>query len=410
MSLVAGQSLGPYTIVAPLGSGGMGEVYRAHDNRLNRDVAIKVVPPSVAGNPEALARFERESRAIAALSHSNILTIYDVGQSNGYPYSVMELLEGETLGARIAHGPMPVRKAVDIAAQIARGLAAAHDKQIAHRDLKPENVFLTPTGGVKILDFGLARNTAEPSEFTRFDSPTMAPATAPGTVLGTVGYMSPEQVRGEPADHRTDVFSLGCVLYEMLTGQRAYRRETAAETMSAILRDDPPDPGTLNVNVPPAVLRTLRRCLEKRPQERFESARDLAFALESSVDSSSTSAGPPLLPVRNRRWLAAATVALVLGTVIGVAGARLMRIGSTAALDTAGAQFRRLTFDKGTIRDGRFTPDGQSIGYGARVEWSAAEDLHGPRTRRADDLQHRRICSGAGPGTCGRRRPGPVDL
>ena len=363
--LQSGVRLGPYEILGPLGTGGMGEVYRARDSRLDRDVAIKVVPPSVAGNPEAVARFERESRAVAALSHPNILAIYDVGQSNGHPYSVMELLEGETLGARIAHGPMPVRKAVDIAAQIARGLAAAHDKQIAHRDLKPENVFLTPTGGVKILDFGLARSTAEQSELTRVESPTMAPATTPGTVLGTVGYMSPEQVRGEPTDHRTDVFSLGCVLYEMLTGQRAYRRDTAAETMSAILRDDPPDPGTLNVNVPPAVLRTLRRCLEKRPQERFESARDLAFALESSVDSSSTSAGTALPPVRHRRWLGAATVALVLGTIIGVAGARVMRIGSIAALDSAGAQFRQLTFDRGTIRDGRFTPDGQSIVYGA---------------------------------------------
>jgi hypothetical protein len=362
--LQSGVRLGPYEILGPLGTGGMGEVYRARDSRLDRDVAIKVVPPSVAGNPEAVARFERESRAVAALSHPNILAIYDVGQSNGHPYSVMELLEGETLGARIAHGPMPVRKAVDIAAQIARGLAAAHDKQIAHRDLKPANVFLTPTGGVKILDFGLARRTAEPIELTEAPT-TMSPATTPGTVLGTVGYMSPEQVRGEPTDHRTDFFSLGCVLYEMLTGQPAYRRNTAAETMSAILRDDPPDPGTLNVNVPPAVLRTLRRCLEKRPQERFESARDLAFALESSVDSSSTSAGTALPPVRDRRWLGAATVALVLGTIIGVAGARVMRIGSIAALDPAAAQFRRLTFDKGTIRDGRFTPDGQSIIYGA---------------------------------------------
>ncbi len=167
MSLSTGQSLGPYTIVAPLGAGGMGEVYRARDARLNRDVAIKVVPPAVAGNPEALARFERESRAVAALSHPNILTIFDVGQSNGHPYAVMELLEGETLRARIAHGPLPVRKAVEIAAQIARGLAAAHDKQIAHRDLKPDNVFLTPTGGVKILDFGLARNTSEQSDLTR---------------------------------------------------------------------------------------------------------------------------------------------------------------------------------------------------------------------------------------------------
>jgi len=363
--LQSGAWLGPYEVIAPLGAGGMGEVYRARDSRLNRDVAIKVVPPSVSENPEARARFERESRAVAAISHPNILTIYDVGQSNGHPYAVMELLEGETLGARIALGPVPARKAVDIAAQIARGLAAAHDKQIAHRDLKPENVFLTPTGGVKILDFGLARSTAEQSELTRAESPTLAPATAPGTVLGTVGYMSPEQVRGEPTDHRTDIFSLGCVLYEMLTGHRAYRRDTAAETMSAILRDDPPDPGTFNVNVPPAVLRTLRRCLEKRSQERFESARDLAFALESSVDNSSTSAGTALPPVRDRRWLIAASVALVVGTVLGFAGARVLRTGSTAALDSTGPQFRQLTFDKGTIRDGRFTPDGQSVVYGA---------------------------------------------
>ena len=362
--LASGTRLGPYEVIAPLGSGGMGEVYRARDSRLNRDVAIKIIPPSVAEHPEALARFERESRAVAALSHPNILTIYDVGQSNGQPYAVMELLEGETLGARIGHAPMPVRKAVDIAAQIARGLAAAHDKHISHRDLKPENVFLTSTGSVKILDFGLARGGAEPSELTRFDSPTVAPETTPGTVLGTVGYMSPEQVRGEPTDHRTDIFSLGCVLYEMLTGRRAYRRDTAAETMSAILRDEPEDPATFNVNVAPAVLRTLRRCLEKRPQERFESARDLAFALVSSVDSSSTSAGAALPAVRNRRSLAAAAVALVLGTLLGVAGAHVMRT-ETAAPDLTAAQFRQLTFDKGTIRDGRFTPDGQSIVYGA---------------------------------------------
>src|SRR5262245_39658891 len=277
----------------------MGEVYRARDDRLHRDVAVKVIPPAVAGNPEALARFERESHAIAALSHPNILTIFDVGQSNGHPYAVMELLQGETLRARLENGPLPVRKAVDIAAQIARGLAAAHDKQIAHRDLKPENVFLTSTGVVKILDFGLARDTSVRGDLTRLESPTMAVATTPGTVLGTVGYMAPEQVRGEPADHRADLFALGCVLYEMLTGERAYRRETAAETMSAILRDDPPDPSTLNVTVPPGVLRALRRCLEKRPQERFESARDLAFALESAVDSSSTTGSAALVQGRD---------------------------------------------------------------------------------------------------------------
>ena len=367
MSLTPGERLGPYTIVAPLGAGGMGEVYRAHDDRLHRDVAIKVIPPAVGSNPEALARFERESHAIAALSHPNILTIFDVGQSNGHPYAVMELLQGETLRVRLEHGPLPMRKAVDIAAQIARGLAAAHDKQIAHRDLKPDNVFLTPTGGVKILDFGLARTTSERGELTRIESPTMAPATTPGTVLGTVGYMSPEQVRGEPSDHRSDIFSLGCVLYEMLTGHRAYKRDTAAETMASILREDPPDPTTLNVNVPPGVMRALRRCLEKRPQERFESARDLAFALESSVDSSSSSAasGTALPPVRDRRWLIGAAAGLILGAVIGFGGAWMVRTPSVEATAQAGPQFRRLTFDKGTIRDGRFTPDGQSIIYGA---------------------------------------------
>jgi hypothetical protein len=343
----------------------MGEVYRARDARLNRDVAIKVVPSSVANNPEALARFERESHAIAALSHPNILTIFDVGTSNGHPYAVMELLEGESLRARIAGGPLPVRKAVDIAAQIARGLAAAHDKQIAHRDLKPDNVFLTPTGGVKILDFGLARDTSAASDLTRLESATMAPATTPGTVLGTVGYMAPEQVRGEPADHRSDLFALGCVLYEMLTGKRAYKRETAAETMSAILREDPPDPSTVNVTVPPGVLRALRRCLEKRPQERFESARDLAFALESAVDSSSTSGPAALMPSRDRRWLVGGMAAVALGALLGFAGARFISRPPAASGPPPQAQFRQLTFDKGTIRDGRFTPDGQSIVYGA---------------------------------------------
>jgi eukaryotic-like serine/threonine-protein kinase len=365
VSLTPGERLGPYTIVAPLGAGGMGEVYRARDDRLHRDVAIKVIPPAVAGNPEALARFERESHAIAALSHPNILTIFDVGQSNGHPYAVMELLQGETLRTRLENGPLPVRKAVDIAADLARGLAAAHDKQIAHRDLKPENVFLTPTGGVKILDFGLARTTNGQGDLTRVESPTMAPATTPGTVLGTVGYMSPEQVRGEPSDHRSDIFSLGCVLYEMLTGRRAYKRDTAAETMSAILREDPPDPATVNINLPPGVVRTLRRCLEKRPQERFESARDLAFALESSVDSSSASSGTPLPRVRDRRWLVAAAVALMAGAVAGFAVSRGLRGQPVASANVTGARFRRLTFDKGTIRDARFTPDGQSVIYGA---------------------------------------------
>jgi hypothetical protein len=218
---------------------------------------------------------------------------------------------------------------------------------------------------VKILDFGLARDTSAPNELTRVESPTLAPATTPGTVLGTVGYMAPEQVRGEPADHRSDIFALGCVLYEMLTGARAYKRDTAAETMSAILREDPPDPSTLNVTVPPGVQRALRRCLEKRPQERFESARDLAFALESAADNSSTSGSAALLPVRDRRWLIRGAAAVALGAAVGFAGGRAFDRPSAAPGPPPEAQFRQLTFDKGTIRDGRFTSDGQSIIYGA---------------------------------------------
>src|SRR5262245_35031536 len=240
MPLAVGTRLGPYEILSSLGAGGMGEVYRARDTRLGRDVAIKIVPPTVADNAAALARFEREARAVAALSHPNILTIYDFGQATvtgqALTYAVMELLEGQTLRERLSTGALPTRKALDIAAQIAHGLAAAHDKQIAHRDLKPENVFSTSSGRVKILDFGLARQAGAPATASPPpDSPTILPGTEPGVVLGTVGYMAPEQVRGEPSDHHADTFALGCVIYEMLTGQRAYQRDTPPETMTAIL-------------------------------------------------------------------------------------------------------------------------------------------------------------------------------
>src|SRR5262245_49761308 len=223
MPLAPGTHLGPYEILSPLGAGGMGEVYRARDSRLGRDVAVKVVPPAVAGNPTALERFEREARAVAALSHPNILTLHDFSHSNGTTYAVMELLEGETLRARLAAGALPLRKAVDIAAAVARGLAAAHDRHIAHRDLKPENIFITTDGSVKILDFGLARQV-DGAGVDATASPTRAVGTEPGVVLGTVGYMSPEQVRGESGDQRSDVFALGAVLYEMVTGRRAFQR------------------------------------------------------------------------------------------------------------------------------------------------------------------------------------------
>lgn len=342
MPLPPGTRLGPYEVLDPLGSGGMGEVYRARDSRLGRDVAIKVLPPTVADSPTALARFEREAQAVAALSHPNILTLHDVGKaastSSGHAvtYAVMELLEGETLRARLAEGALPQRKALGIAAQIARGLAAAHDKHIAHRDLKPENVFVTADGSVKILDFGLARNTAA-SPAPAADSATVAPGTEPGVVLGTVGYMAPEQVRGEGGDQRSDVFALGCVLYEMLTGRRAYHRDTPAETMTAILKEDPPEPSASGVVVSPAVQRIVRRCLEKRPEERFQSTRDLAFALDSALDTSSSGSGTSAMPAvatAARRWSARVPL-LGAGLLIGAAG-NLVRAARATAGSSAG--------------------------------------------------------------------------
>ena len=238
--MTAGDRLGPYEVLGLVGSGGMGEVYRARDPTLNREVAIKILPEALAADPAALARFEREAQAVAALSHPNILAIFDFGRQGDTAYAVMELLEGETLRARLAQGALPVRKAVDLAAQIAEGLAAAHEKGIVHRDLKPENVFVTHDGRAKVLDFGLAKRTGSASGPSLSMQATTG-HTGPGTVMGTVGYMSPEQVRGEAVDHRSDIFSFGAALYEMLTGRQAFGRETATESMTAILKEDPPE-------------------------------------------------------------------------------------------------------------------------------------------------------------------------
>jgi eukaryotic-like serine/threonine-protein kinase len=286
MTLSPRTLLGPYEILAPLGAGGMGEVYRARDTRLGRDVAVKVLPPELASDPDRLRRFEQEARAVAALDHPNILSLHDVGTHAGSPYLVTELLEGESLRARLGGGALPPRKAVEVAAQVCSGLAAAHDKGIVHRDLKPENLFLTGEGRVKILDFGLAK-LAGGRQAEAAEPGSTVGETRSGTLLGTVPYMSPEQVRGQPADHRSDLFSLGCVLYEMLTGQRAFARDTAADTMSAILSEEPPELTAVRPGVPPPLARVVGHCLEKRPEERFQSARDLAFNLQTAVAAAS---------------------------------------------------------------------------------------------------------------------------
>lgn len=370
MTIAPGSWLGPYEVLAALGAGGMGEVYRALDHRLDRVVALKILPTGVAGDPDRLRRFEEEARAVARLSHPNILTLHDVGASGDVSYVVMELLEGETLRERLRSGPLPPRKAADIAAQAARGLAAAHERQIVHRDVKPENLFITADGHVKVLDFGLARRTDGVRAEAGADTPTLMPGTEPGVVLGTVGYMAPEQVRGERVDHRADIFALGVVLYEMLCGRPPFTADTAAETMTAILRQDPPDPAELGVTVAPSLLRIVRRALEKRPEERFQSARDLGFALESPFDSGSAVRPKPheATRVRAGSWRTAGMVAagVVLGAVLVALFARPWPASSARA--ALAPSFRQLTFERGFVKDARFTPDGHSVVYTAAWE------------------------------------------
>jgi len=323
VSLANGARLGPYEIVGPLGAGGMGEVYRARDTRLGREVAIKVLPTSLASDAEHLRRFEQEARAVAALNHANILVVHDVGTFNGAPYLVTELLEGESLRERLKVGALSGREVLDLGAQIARGLAAAHDKGIVHRDLKPENVFICADGRAKILDFGLAKlltNRGADSDRTLTTPPEEG--TTPGTVMGTSGYMSPEQVRGLAVDYRSDIFSFGAVLYEMATGRRAFRRETAADTMSAILREEPPPLSQAGHFLPPALDGIVQHCLEKNPERRFHSAHDIAFALQQPADTSAASRPVvPEAPPANRAHvvvvvLGAAGLAIVAATAV----------------------------------------------------------------------------------------------
>jgi Tol biopolymer transport system component len=375
VALTTGTRLGPYEIVAPLGAGGMGEVYRARDTKLGRDVAIKVLPPDFVARPEARARFEREARAVAALSHPNILAIHDFGEADGMAYAVMELLEGETLREALAHGALPARRAIAYAIQLAHGLAAAHDKGIVHRDLKPENVFITPDERVKILDFGLARQDLPAFGAAHAVAVTINSPTEPGVVLGTVGYMAPEQVRGTAVDGRADLFSFGTMLYEMVTGERAFHRATAAETMTAILREDPPDPPAHRA-LSPAVDRIVRHCMEKKPEARFRSAHDLAFALEAisapaSSSGSGLTAADTTSAVTPRTRVRAVAAMLVVGAAIAI-GVVIGR--RTAFSDAAGTRtsepptFRQLTFNRGRIPAARFAPDGHTVIYSAAWE------------------------------------------
>src|SRR6266516_4917294 len=287
---------GQYSVVSKIGEGGMGEVFRARDTKLGRDVAIKVLPAAFSADAERLRRFEQEAQAAGALNHPNILVIFHIGTHEGAPYIVSELLEGETLRERMAGSALPQRKAIDYGLQIARGLAAAHEKGIVHRDIKPDNVFITDDGRVKILDFGLAKLTAANDGTSQTEVPTRKVNTDPGTVMGTMGYMSPEQLKGQPADHRSDIFSFGAILYEMLSGKRAFRGDSMAETMSAILREDPPNLSESNKTVSPALERVVHHCLEKNPAERFHSARDLAFAIESLSGSATISGQTETMP------------------------------------------------------------------------------------------------------------------
>ncbi len=376
MTIPAGARLGAYEVLEPLGAGGMGEVYRARDPRLGREVAIKVLPEALAADLDRIARFEQEARAASALNHPNIVTIYEIGREREMAFIAMELVDGKTLRELTASGAMPVRRILGIAAQIADGLAKAHGAGIVHRDLKPENVMVSRDGFLKILDFGLAKLVeSESGEVSAM--PTLAqPETRPGTVMGTVGYMSPEQASGEPLDFRSDQFSLGSMLYEMTTGRKAFQRKTAAETMSAIIRDEPELLTKLRPDLPPPVRWILERCLAKDREERYASTKDLARDLASVRDhiSEVTSGAEAMvsLSAKSRRRALPLAVGLAL-LALGLATGWALTRGFWKAPSGA-ASFQRLTFRRGLLGNARFTPDGQSIVYSAR--WGDALRLY----------------------------------
>jgi Tol biopolymer transport system component len=393
MSLNSGTKLGPYEIQSLLGAGGMGEVYRAHDARLNRTVAIKVLPASFSADRDRLQRFAQEARAAAALNHPNILSIFDIGEEQGAPYVVSELLEGETLRTRLRNGALPIRRVIEFASQVARGLAAAHEKGIVHRDLKPENLFLTTDGRVKILDFGLAKLT-RPEASSGDDVPTVQAATETGMVMGTAGYMSPEQVRGKPADHRSDIFAFGAILYEMLSGKRAFHGESTADTMSAILKEEVPELSETARNVPPGLERIVHHCLEKHPSQRFQSAGDLAFDLEALSGVSTTGGKSGAQAAIRTAETASRRRFTFVGAAVALAFAMLALgwwIGKGSAPPSA-PEYQQITFRTGSIGNARFTPDG-SIVYsaswdgGQRELYMARTDENGARELGIKDAE-----------------------
>ncbi|HEX8408843.1 MAG TPA: protein kinase [Thermoanaerobaculia bacterium] len=361
--LTAGTRIGPYEIVARIGAGGMSEVYRAFDPRIRRDVAVKVLPPQLAKFADRLHRFEQEARAVGALNHPNLLTIFDTGKSEGRPYIVTELLEGHTLRSLLRDNGtavrLPVRKAVDYGIQIANGLAAAHERGIVHRDLKPENLFVTRDGRVKILDFGVAKlRTAEDEELS--DEDTMEQDTSPGTVIGTVGYMSPEQVRGQAVDGRSDIFSLGTLLFEMVAGEHPFRGNSPADTMSAILREDPRDLTPINPNVTPGLERVIRHCMEKSPEQRFQSARDLAFHLDmlSSASGSAPTLESSISDTWNRPLVGILGVLALLAAGLALGWLVRSGVGTKAAPQL---HFAQLTFEQGIEIQPSLAPDGETF-------------------------------------------------
>jgi eukaryotic-like serine/threonine-protein kinase len=389
MSILPGTRVGPYEVVAPLGAGGMGEVYRARDAKLGREIAVKVLPSATASDPDRRQRFELEARAASALNHPNILTVYDIGEADGSLYIAMELVEGRTLRELVVPGePLPTKKLLDIATQITEGLAKAHAAGIVHRDLKPENLMVSKDGYVKILDFGLAKLTETVSQDASVLPTAIAAPTQPGTVMGTAGYMSPEQASGQIVDYRSDQFTLGAILYEMATGQRAFQRKTGAETLVAIIREDPEPFGQLAPKAPAPLRWIVERLLAKDPDERYASTRDLARELETvrdhltetTLSGGLDAAGPA--KARRRGWLVPALLALVLGAALGVTVEQLL--GNKPAPPI---QFQQLTFQRGQVLSARFAPDGQTIVYSAAWEGRKPEVF----TTRPDSAESRSL-------------------